>query len=432
MSVLVDATPDLNRPLAATDPEVDAAIAAELRRQQTTLEMIASENFAPGRGHAGAGLGADQQVRRGLPGPALLRRLRARRRDRAAGDRPAEGAVRRRVRQRPAALGRPGQRGGDGGAPAARRHDPRARPRPRRPPDARHAAQLLRPALRRRRLPRATGRPPRRHGRGRAAGPRAPAQADRRGLVGLPAAAGLRRVPADRRRGRRLPDGRHGALRRAGRRAACTRRPCRTPTSSPRPRTRRSAARAAGSSCAQPPSSRRSSTPSVFPGQQGGPLEHVIAAKAVAFKLAAEPAFRERQERTLAGARILADRLLADDCRAAGIGVVSGGTDVHLVLVDLRESRAGRQAGRGPAARRRHHGQPQRGALRPAPADGQLRRPHRHPGAGRPRLRPSTTSPRSPTSSPRRCSPTLDETDSDALRDRGSPRSPTATPSTRT
>jgi glycine hydroxymethyltransferase len=84
---------------------------------------------------------------------------------------------------------------------------------------------------------------------------------------------------------------------------------------------------------------------SVFPGQQGGPLEHVIAAKAVAFKLAGEPAFRERQERTLAGARILADRLLAADSRAAGLDVVSGGTDVHLVLVDLRESALdGRQA----------------------------------------------------------------------------------------
>jgi glycine hydroxymethyltransferase len=84
---------------------------------------------------------------------------------------------------------------------------------------------------------------------------------------------------------------------------------------------------------------------SVFPGQQGGPLEHVIAAKAVAFKLAGEPAFRERQERTLAGARILADRLLAPDSRAAGIDVVSGGTDVHLVLVDLRESELdGKQA----------------------------------------------------------------------------------------
>jgi glycine hydroxymethyltransferase len=84
---------------------------------------------------------------------------------------------------------------------------------------------------------------------------------------------------------------------------------------------------------------------SVFPGQQGGPLEHVIAGKAVSFKLAAEPEFRERQQRTLAGAKILADRLLQDDSRQAGINVVSGGTDVHLVLVDLRESELdGKQA----------------------------------------------------------------------------------------
>ncbi len=76
----------------------------------------------------------------------------------------------------------------------------------------------------------------------------------------------------------------------------------------------------------------------VFPGQQGGPLEHVIAAKAVAFKMALEPGFKERQERTIEGARILADRLLADDVKAAGISVLSGGTDVHLVLVDLRDS----------------------------------------------------------------------------------------------
>ena len=83
----------------------------------------------------------------------------------------------------------------------------------------------------------------------------------------------------------------------------------------------------------------------VFPGQQGGPLEHVIAAKAVSFRLAAQPKFRERLERTLAGARILADRLLQDDSRAAGIDVVSGGTDVHLVLVDLRNSELdGKQA----------------------------------------------------------------------------------------
>ncbi|WP_308813037.1 serine hydroxymethyltransferase [Arthrobacter sp. PAMC25284] len=76
----------------------------------------------------------------------------------------------------------------------------------------------------------------------------------------------------------------------------------------------------------------------VFPGQQGGPLEHVIAAKAVAFKIAASPEFKERQERTLEGAGLLASRLLKDDVGAAGISVVNGGTDVHLVLVDLRHS----------------------------------------------------------------------------------------------
>jgi glycine hydroxymethyltransferase len=83
----------------------------------------------------------------------------------------------------------------------------------------------------------------------------------------------------------------------------------------------------------------------VFPGQQGGPLEHVIAAKAVAFKLAAEPEFHERQQRTLDGAKIIAERLLHADSRAAGINVISGGTDVHLVLVDLRASELdGKQA----------------------------------------------------------------------------------------
>ncbi|MDT5292910.1 MAG: glycine hydroxymethyltransferase [Mycobacterium sp.] len=83
----------------------------------------------------------------------------------------------------------------------------------------------------------------------------------------------------------------------------------------------------------------------VFPGQQGGPLQHVIAAKAVAFKMAAEPAFRDRQERTLAGARLIAARLTQPDARRAGIDVVTGGTDVHLVLVDLRASELdGKQA----------------------------------------------------------------------------------------
>ncbi|AJT41669.1 serine hydroxymethyltransferase [Psychromicrobium lacuslunae] len=76
----------------------------------------------------------------------------------------------------------------------------------------------------------------------------------------------------------------------------------------------------------------------VFPGQQGGPLEHVIAGKAVAFKIAASEEFKERQQRVLEGASILAERLVQDDVKAKGISVVTGGTDVHLVLVDLRDS----------------------------------------------------------------------------------------------
>lgn len=83
----------------------------------------------------------------------------------------------------------------------------------------------------------------------------------------------------------------------------------------------------------------------VFPGMQGGPLEHVIAAKAVSFKVAAGPEFKERQQRTLRGARILADRLSQPDSASVGVKVLTGGTDVHLVLVDLRESELdGKQA----------------------------------------------------------------------------------------
>lgn len=83
----------------------------------------------------------------------------------------------------------------------------------------------------------------------------------------------------------------------------------------------------------------------VFPGQQGGPLMHAIAAKAVAFKIAAGAEFAERQARTLSGAKILAERLNAEDTKAKGITVLTGGTDVHLVLVDLRNSQLDGQQG---------------------------------------------------------------------------------------
>jgi len=68
----------------------------------------------------------------------------------------------------------------------------------------------------------------------------------------------------------------------------------------------------------------------IFPGQQGGPLMHVIAAKAVALKIAASEPFRERQRQTIANAQAFAAEL-----QAGGVDVLTGGTDVHLVLVDL-------------------------------------------------------------------------------------------------
>jgi glycine hydroxymethyltransferase len=68
----------------------------------------------------------------------------------------------------------------------------------------------------------------------------------------------------------------------------------------------------------------------VFPGTQGGPLMHVIAGKAVAFKLAAEETFREDQRRTIENARVMAETLAS-----LGARVVSGGTDNHLLLVDV-------------------------------------------------------------------------------------------------
>jgi glycine hydroxymethyltransferase len=69
----------------------------------------------------------------------------------------------------------------------------------------------------------------------------------------------------------------------------------------------------------------------VFPGLQGGPLEHVIAAKAVAFAEAARPEFRDYAAAVVANAKVLADALCAH-----GFRLVSGGTDNHMLLVDLR------------------------------------------------------------------------------------------------
>jgi glycine hydroxymethyltransferase len=78
----------------------------------------------------------------------------------------------------------------------------------------------------------------------------------------------------------------------------------------------------------------------VFPGLQGGPLMHVIAAKAVSFGEALQPEFKLYAKRTIENARALADRLIEN-----GLAVVSGGTDSHLMLVDLRPKKVTGKSG---------------------------------------------------------------------------------------
>jgi glycine hydroxymethyltransferase len=80
----------------------------------------------------------------------------------------------------------------------------------------------------------------------------------------------------------------------------------------------------------------------VFPGLQGGPLMHVIAAKAAAFKEAQEPGFKDYQKQVIANAKALAETLIA-----RGLRIVSGGTDSHVMLVDLRAKKmTGKEAER--------------------------------------------------------------------------------------
>ena len=80
---------------------------------------------------------------------------------------------------------------------------------------------------------------------------------------------------------------------------------------------------------------------SVFPGTQGGPLEHIIAAKAVAFGEALTPDFARYAKQVVANAQTLAEELIA-----RGFAIVSGGTDTHLMLVDLRPEEPHREGRR--------------------------------------------------------------------------------------
>ena len=119
----------------------------------------------------------------------------------------------------------------------------------------------------------------------------------------------------------------------------------------------------------------------VFPGMQGGPLVHAIAAKAACFRIAASDAFRAYQQQVRANADALSDELIAN-----GLDVVTGGTDTHLLQLDLRTTDW--TGGRGGAPRRGEADrEPQHRPLRRAASDGRLRRPDRHSGGDDARLR---------------------------------------------
>ena len=120
----------------------------------------------------------------------------------------------------------------------------------------------------------------------------------------------------------------------------------------------------------------------VFPGLQGGPLMHVIAAKAVAFGEALKPEFRAYARAVVGNAVALAEEL-----KAQGLDLVTGGTENHLVLVDLRPKKLTGKAGRGRAEPGAPDLQQERHPLRPGEADGHLRRAARHPGRHHARLR---------------------------------------------
>ena len=173
-----------NAPLEEVDPEIAEVLAKELHRQQRTLEMIASENFVPGRCWRRRARVLTNKYAEGYPGrryyggcehvdvveQLAIDRVKALFGAEHANVQPHSGAQANVAVY--LALLQPG------------RHHPRPGPGPRRPSHPRHAAQLLRQAVQRRRLRRRPRDEPDRHGRGRAARPRAQAEADRRRLVG--------------------------------------------------------------------------------------------------------------------------------------------------------------------------------------------------------------------------------------------------------
>ena len=120
----------------------------------------------------------------------------------------------------------------------------------------------------------------------------------------------------------------------------------------------------------------------MFPGLQGGPLMHVIAGKAAAFGEALRPEFRAYQKAVRDNARVLAETL-----KGRGLDIVSGGTDCHLLLVDLRPKHVTGKRGRGQPGARAHHHQQERDSVRSGEAHGYFGRAARLAGGDDARFR---------------------------------------------
>ena len=213
MTLKTDA-PARSRSLADTDPEDRAGRAQRGAPAERRPRADRVGEFRQPRRPRSGRLGADEQIRRRLSGQALLRRLRVRRRRRNARDRTREGVVRRRARERAAALGRAGQHGRLLHAAEAGRHRARDEPRARRTSHARPSAEFLGQALHDRAVRRAQGRRAHRLRRARAAGRRAQAEDDHGRRERLPARHRFRAHRRSRAARRRADGDRHGAHRR--------------------------------------------------------------------------------------------------------------------------------------------------------------------------------------------------------------------------
>ena len=390
--------------LAEIDPEIAALCNAELQRQRDQLELIASENFTWPSVLEAVGSVLTNKYAEGLPGQALLRRLRGRRRGREPRHRARQVALRGRARERPAALAAPPRTW-----PPTTRCSSRATPSSACGSTTAGTSRTACASTSRAATTTSCGYGVRREDERidmdevRAARARAPAQADRRRRLGLPARDRRARVPRDRRRGRRAADGRHGPLlgpRRGG--------------AAPEPgRVRRhrhlddpqDARRAALGLRALPRRARHEGRPGRLPRA----CRAGRSATSPRPRPSASRSPRRRPSAEYQGSVLTNARALAEGIEAGGARVLTGGTDTHLVLLDLRGTEINGPRGGGPArTRSRITANRNTVPFDERPPTVALGRALRHPGGHHARPRRGGLRARSARSSPTPSRPTPD------------------------